>query len=137
MEIETIMTFKVGGEPGERRALEMLTRWHGPDVLNERDSKGRLAHPGTRALNTLLDRSEITNRMLPGLVDYLRVLDEWAHAEIDLYGSLADGGNSMAWVVVESRRECLDDIVEFGQYVMAPMLAACSALAEAKVIANA
>lgn len=143
MKATTIVVFQTDGEPGEARAIEMLCRWHGPAELNEREPKrGRLAHPGGRALNSLREGSEITSHAVRHLVDYLRILDDWAHAEIELFTALAEsercpeGEQAMARAIIKARHECLDDIVEFGQVIVTPMLTAISALADAKVTAG-
>lgn len=117
------------------KAIAMLSRWNGPDSLTEKDEKGRNAHPGLRALNTLLDNSAISNYMVDGLVTYVTDLETWAREEIAFYTPYIDAPDpidtgigdlrSLARVIVETRNECLGDIAEFRAEVLAPMIAAC------------
>lgn len=114
-------------------ALELILRWHGPEH-DTVDKHGRsVRHRGQAAIGSAIQPDYISRDRLEAAVDWLDLLEAWAHADIaECTPHMGDGWSSlghlgmMATAIVEARVACLRDI-EAARPVIARMIAATKA----------
>lgn len=131
----------------EMRTVEMFSRWRPDTISGGRGMRHREdRHPGERVLNTLIDRGPLTAAMALRLADWVDTVQAWANGDLAAYRQVANDlqaagvtrdqapslgslGNPlvMADAIIQARVECLDDIAEFRDVILGPILAAFGA----------